>query len=232
MRLGIGSLTGGSADRSAPTVTLQGTAENKADTQDVSFFPYARGYYHGSRGYGYRPWLGYYHPFVRPYYNGFYRPYASFRPYYFGSYYPSFAFSYSYSYPSYYYPSYYYPISTSVAVTVPTVTESAPVAPYARVPQSYPQPMVPVNGSEVLPIPRPGDTYRYDGGPMAPVPMPDGTRALPMTPPIPSTNVAAANHVIAPPAKSKITYPAYGEELPTPRTANAGPILVKKPGQK
>jgi hypothetical protein len=221
MKLGGTGFTGSNAANATPTVTLLGRPESTADNQEVTFFrPYARGYYHGANGYGYRPWIGYYHPVARALYWGFYRPYAYYRPYNYG-YYPGIAFSYSS----------YYPISTSVAVTVPSVAAYAANS-YAGVPATYPPPLASPLNSEVLPIPAPGGSYYYDGGPVAPVPMPDGTRPLPMARPAAPANAVVVNRVAASPAKTKLVYPAYGEELPTPRPATGSPILVKYPGQK
>jgi len=228
MRLGVGSMTGANAAHAAPTVTLLGKPETKAETQDV-FHPYARGYYHGASGYGYRPWVGHYHPYV---WGGYYRPYASYRPYFYGygySYLPSFAYSFSYYYPSYY-PS-YYPISTRLSVVAPAVASSVPVVPYASAP-AYADPVDPMAGAELLPTPQSGASFRYDGGPMSPVPMPDGSRPMPTTPPVPKVDVPTINRVKAPPTTPKIHYPAYGEELPKPRPATPSPIVVKYTGQK
>jgi hypothetical protein len=234
MRLGVGSMTGANAAHSAPTVTLLGKPESKADTMDV-FHPYARGYYHGAYGYGYRPWIGHYHGYgyARSYgWGGYYRPYAFYRPYYYGySYFPSFSFSLGYYNPGYYYSSYYYPISARVSVVAPAVASSAPVVPYAGAP-AYADPVDPMAGTELLPTPRPDGTFPYDGGPVRPVPMPDGSQPTPITPPIPRVNVPAINRVKAPAATPKIAYPAYGEELPRPKPATPSPIVVKYTGQK
>jgi hypothetical protein len=119
-------------------------------------------------------------------------------------------------------------------VTVPTILDTGAANPYyGSVPQTYTPPLAAPMGpsGETLPTPRPIDTFRYDGGPAVPVPMPDGARPMPMTQPGSPLNTAAVNRVKASPAK-KITYPAYGEELPPPRPATTNPILVKKPGQK
>jgi len=121
---------------------------------------YYGGYYGGYRGYGYG---GFYRPF---YYGGYYA-----RPYYYGSYYyPSY-------YSAYYYPSYYsayYPCATTVAnstplatvyssgsYATPQVTQPGPAL--LPQPQAVPQMPPPANGNQ---------TFPYDGGPRAPLPMP------------------------------------------------------------
>jgi hypothetical protein len=222
MRLGVGSTTRANAAYSAPTVTLLGKPESKADTQDV-FHPYARGYYHVASGYGYRPWIGHYHAYARPYaWGGYYSPNVDYPPFNYGySFFPSLAFGLSFS----------YPISASVSMVAPAVASSVHVVPYSG-PPAYADPMDPTTGTELLPTPRAGSTFRYDGGPNSPVPMPDGSRPMPVTPPVPKVDFPAINRVKAPAATPKITYPAYGEELPRPKLATPSPIVVKYTGQK
>jgi len=67
---------------------------------------------------------------------------------------------------------------------------------------------------------------------MRPVPMPDGSQPMPITPPVPKVNIPAINRVKATAATSKLTYPAYGEELPEPKPVTPSPIVVKYTGQK
>jgi hypothetical protein len=73
----------------------------------------------------------------------------------------------------------------------------------------YLDPPPPINpdGSTTPPVPPvppmlpPSDSYRYDGGPTNPVPVPRGPK--PTTPPVPNT--IRTNLTL------KVTYPAYGE---------------------
>ncbi|HTK74798.1 MAG TPA: hypothetical protein VL371_06025 [Gemmataceae bacterium] len=90
-------------------------------------------------------------------------------------------------------------------------------------PPSEPMPNPAFRG-ETLPTPRgrPGETFRYDGGPTSPVPMPGIVPARTHDDP---RLGAPANRVNAP-ARQRLSYPAYGE----PRTPPANPnVLVKYP---
>jgi len=84
-----------------------------------------------------------------------------------------------------------------------------------------------IDRAESLPSPRarPGQTFRYDGGPASPVPMP---AAAPRPAPEAPRPGAPANRVKLP-AKGRLTYPAYGEER-VPAAANAN-VLVKSPSR-
>jgi hypothetical protein len=89
-------------------------------------------------------------------------------------------------------------------------------------PPSEPMPNPGFRG-ETLPTPRsrPGQSYRYDGGPRNPVPMPG--IVLPRKQDDPRLG-APANRVGAP-ARQRMTYPAYGEQR-TPPAGNVN-VLVK-----
>jgi hypothetical protein len=78
---------------------------------------------------------------------------------------------------------------------------------------------------DAMPPPRPNDTFRYDGGPSQPVPMPVPDPVSP-TEPVPMT-VPALQRVQFERSRSRVAYPAYGEK-PTSRTAVADPLLVKR----
>jgi hypothetical protein len=79
--------------------------------------------------------------------------------------------------------------------------------------------------------PRPGDTFRYDGGPANPVPMPDGTRPAPgADEPAPAT-VPAVNRVRALLARRRAgTSPA--EQAPRPRPVATSSQAPQKPAQE
>jgi len=137
---------------------------------------YRGGYYGGYRGYygGYR---GYYGGYYRPYYANYYRPY------YYGGYGGYGGYGYggcggyysAYAYPSYYYPSYYgspYPcaIASATIVTqqVPVLPQSTPL--YSQAP-AY---VTPAPQQQPL-LQQPNvNTYPYNGGPVNPVPAPQG----------------------------------------------------------
>ena len=230
MRLGVSSLSAHAAPATvaAPTLTLKGTdADKDADTEDVYISPYRRGYFHGSHGFPYRPWIRPYWGFYRPY-GGFYRPWSLglYRPWSWGGFYPGLSIGFS--------TGYYSSIGTGVSIAVAPASAGIccdPPTTYSAPPATYAPPLAP---NETLPAPRSNETYRYDGGPPRPVPMPNGTVPTPMgDPELPPANVPAFNRVKATPVKKKIAYPAYGEELPPPKpTATGNPLLVKYPGQK
>jgi len=188
-----------------------------------------RGYYGGYRGYGYG-YGGYYPRYYGGYYGGYgYPGYASY-----GYSYPSY-YSYGYSYPSYYsygysYPSYSsYPVysySPCTLTTAPVVVSSVA----SSVPSIAPSQGVPVmpKASEDSVLPTPKDagssksgTFPYDGGPMAPVPMPKGANQnqAPADPQddtqtvIPRITTPATDLLVSLPTanKGKWVYPAYGE---------------------
>ncbi len=229
---GVGSLSAPAAAVDAPTLTLQGDPNGDADTTDVIYRPYLRGYAHGAAGLPYRPYLGYWRPlwWARPFYWasrpywGFYRPFYGYRP----------GFAIGLNYYAGLYPSY---SSTTVVATAPPMIAAPPVI------SSYPPAAIysapAVVPSDTLPMPTPNGTYQYDGGPANPVPMPPRIPAPPATvepppattpAPPPGTTVPSVSRVkITVTARPKLTYPAYGEDQPA-RPAKVNPLLVKSPG--
>jgi len=188
-----------------------------------------RGYGYGYRGYGYGyGYRGYYPRYYAGYYGGYggYGGYAGYVDpgYSYGYSYPSY-YSYGYSYPSYYsYPVYSYspcalttsPVIVSrVTSTVPSIAPSqgVPVMPKASEDSVLPTP------KNAAPAPKSG-TFPYDGGPMAPVPMPKGANQGPTNPleddtqtVIPRITSPATDLLVSLPTanKGKWVYPAYGE---------------------
>src|SRR5262245_37937169 len=80
------------------------------------------------------------------------------------------------------------------------------------------------------PSPRPDDSFRYDGGPANPVPMPDGSRPGPTAEPSLPAAAPFVSRVKATPPKTRIPYPAFGDDLPRRPVMN--PLLVKYPPPK
>jgi hypothetical protein len=210
-----------------------GTVSGGTDTELV-YYRGGHGHYHGGYGY-YRGGYGHYHggyAHYRPYWGGYgyYSPYyyrtAYYPPYYYR---PAVYFNY---YQPYYYaaPVYYYPISGQT--DVPTTLAQMP-------PQVQPQTSQyqPTTGRpQLLPMPatvpqQPGgqQTFPYDGGPQAPLPMPQidpasGPRpnvplqgkvvSLPLettggTTPLFTVSLGTSAQPVATP---RYTYPAYGEQ--------------------
>ena len=90
------------------------------------------------------------------------------------------------------------PMPTPITVTVPPVASPPPV----------------LDG-----------TYRYDGGPAAPVPPANGALRPAQTVEPPLAALPAFNRVkAAPPQKRTVVYPAYGETIEPPRPNT---LLVK-----
>lgn len=202
------------ADDRGTTMTLGGTGTAaQAATEDTEL---ARGYHHGyGGGYGgyggYRGGYGYgggyggyrggYSSFYRGGYGGYYGGYSSFsyyRPAYY--YHPTYYSSY-YSYPVY--SSYYggcgsgFGFSlgiggTAISVNTPAVALGTPFA------HPMAQPAAPGDG-----------TFRYDGGPAAPVPQP---QADPQPIPPAGTSVTDLPVSLKPKAASPYKYKAYGEK--------------------
>ncbi len=197
------------------TMTLggQGTAAQAAAADDTELTGYRRfyggGYYGGYRnyyggfGYGYRSFYpGYYggfgyRGFYPGYYGGFYTSYYSrpFYPGYFGGFYPGYyggfyrGFGYGYG------NGFYFGIgATRDDLAAPVVSLGLKVATSPTVVRE-PAPVAPADG-----------TFRYDGGPANPVPLP-APEAKPMTPP-------AGLPISLPKAKpgGSYTYKAYGEK--------------------
>ncbi len=203
---------------SGTTMTLggKGTAEQAA-TEDTELAGGYRGYYGGYRGYGYGGGYrgGYYSSYYRGGYGGYYGGYRGYGGYN----------SFSYYRPAYYYaprvyPAYYrpYPVYSSfyyggygsgfgfsigiggdsLSLSAPAVQLGAGVAPPTASPMARPA--------------APGDgTFRYDGGPAVPVPLP---KADPQ--PIPPANSSASTDLpvsLKPKAAtSPYKYKAYGEK--------------------
>jgi hypothetical protein len=194
--------------------------------------------YYGGYGWGgyYRPFYGHYH---RPFfgyggYNGYgYGGYYSyFRPYYYPSlYYSSLAYyqpySYSYSYyQPYYYSSFYNPYfycslgdlddgysygNGSTPHSYPSPS-TEPRRYYDEQPRRMPR----SEDRESPPPPRDNGTYRYDGGPSDPVPMPKA-EPEPTERPVPAPRTPAEGRIVSlpgrkPEAKTRFAYPAYGEK--------------------
>lgn len=78
-----------------------------------------------------------------------------------------------------------------------------------------------------MPAPRPTDSFRYDGGPANPVPMPVPDPTSP-TDPVPAT-VPALHAVMAKGSRSKMGYSAYGERPATRQAVEPNPLLVQRP---
>ena len=182
---------------------------------------YGHGYHGGYYGRGY--YGGYY---SRGYYGGYYARsyYPYYRPYYYGAYYYP-----SVYYTPYYSSYYYYPVA-SVAPVATVQTNGYYQAPAP----SYVPPMPPADGN---------GTFPYDGGPRAPIPMPNPGQDLnPAKDPrgiipfdgklisLPTETTGDVPAVILPtltrgtpisntPAPARVAYPAYGDEpiAPAPR---------------
>src|ERR1017187_2810614 len=164
-------------------------------------------------GYGYH---GHYRGYYRPYY-GYYRPayyYPRAYTYYAPSYYPRYYYTptYYYSAPSYG-SYYYYPISGEALPPPATTVQGSYPAP---APQQY-----------VPPMPPPGGTFQYDGGPRSIVPMPNSNEPPLVVIPIDGklvslpTQITGGTSQVGMPAaprtgEPRATYPAYGEEPITP----------------
>jgi len=169
---------------------------------------YGRGYYGGYGG-GYYGG-GYYGGGYYPSYYSYYRPY--YRPYYYGSYYPSYSYP-SYSYPSYYAApvAYYYPCGgVSVAAANDTLQMPRRAQPMPRADEPPPRKSQPMD--QAYPYDGPPartPSYRYNGDPMAPVPMPPADTNPSRNP---SKGESPEGRVVSltSPAK-KLSYPAYGD---------------------
>ncbi len=189
--------TAGGGPSTTMTLGGKGTAEQAA-TEDNEL---ARGYRHYG---GYRGWGGGYGGY-RGYYGGGY--YTGYRSYNVGYYRPAYYYPPRVYYPTYpVYPTYYNGCSTGTGFTLgiggnsaPTVTLSSGLS--RPVPQPMAQPTAPGDG-----------TFRYDGGPANPVPMP---KADPQQIPPAGTSSAATDLPVS--LKPKTTtspykYKAYGEK--------------------
>lgn len=179
---------------------------------------YRGGYYGGYRGGYYGGYRGYYGGYSRPYYANYYRPYyygGYYQPYYYSSYYYSpivVTTPYYYSSPSYYSTPYYgsyYGASTTGSV----VTTQQPYPP-SGTPYGVQPGVNGYNGNQpVMPPVQQGDgTYPYDGGPVAPVPMPrQDANPAKSAPQAPAT-LRLVNYPSQPVQQSQFSFPAYGED--------------------
>lgn len=193
------------------------------DIEDV-FFPYRRGYIRGSYG------TGYFGPrtfrFRAGYAAGYYgrpRYYPSYRYNYGYRYNYSYSYRYSYGY-RYYTPRYWYYMSLPTGVSQPvgltylgcgssapsiTMEMDRPAMPPAVTEEPAPMPRV-VNPRSSSPSPGQVPSYRYDGGPSAPVPMPPADPT-----PTPKIDPIEGRIVRLSSGSSKLSYPAYGERRET-----------------
>jgi len=188
---------------------------------------YRGGYYGGYRGYGYGGGYGYGYGGYASYYGGGYYGggyYGGYRPYYHHHHHHPYHWRISYSVPSSYY------ICTTQDTLVPAPVYVAPV-----LQSQYLQPQV-LPTPNAVPAPNGNQTYPYDGGPPAPVPVPgqaDPTPAAQPTVPLTGKIVSLprestsgstqyTTHLVSSPAQpaatSSYSYPAYGEQsLPSVR---------------
>lgn len=202
------------APASGTTMTLggKGTAEQAA-TEDTELARGYRGYggyyggYRGGYGYGWGGYRGGYYGGYRGYYGGgyyggfggYYRPAYYYAPRYYPSYYGGYYGGYYPAYSSFYYSSPSFGFSIGIGGS--TVAASAPVVPLGGiVPNPMTAPTVPGDG-----------TFRYDGGPAAPVPLP---KADPQPIPPAGTLTPADLPISLRPkaANSPYKYKAYGEK--------------------
>lgn len=223
---GGGVTTPGTVPGTLPgAVTPEGVA---TDTEQVHW------HRHHAWGWGYRPYTSF--GFYRPHF-GYYAPGFAF------SYYsaPRFVAPPVYFYPSYSY-SWYYPgfcgislkekldvaanvvdLALRAKAVVDANRQPEPAAyPFPQpqpqpVPQwapgTSPQPLPP----SAAPHPQPGNSFRYDGGPARPVPMPTpDAKPTPQTPTAPPAATEQPGTVQisypAPAAPTKYRYRAYGEK--------------------
>lgn len=221
---GGGVTTPGTVPGTLPgAVTPEGVA---TDTEQVHW------HRHHAWGWGYRPYTSF--GFYRPHF-GYYAPGFAF------SYYsaPRFVAPPVYFYPSYSY-SWYYPgfcgislkekldvaanvvdLALRAKAVIDANRQPEPAAyPFPQpqpVPQwapgTSPQPLPP----SAAPHPQPGNSFRYDGGPARPVPMPTpDAKPTPQTPTAPPAATEQPGTVQisypAPAAPTKYRYRAYGEK--------------------
>jgi hypothetical protein len=199
-----------------------------------------RGWYGGNRGWyggygGYGGWYGGYGG-----YGGWYGGYGYY-PYWYGNYwyppvYLTVAPSYYAAPPVYYAANYsYYPVSQGYLAGSAglTLRPSIQVAPSQS---QLPYPNV-VPGT---PMPGPGGSYNYDGGPANPVPLPGNTTEPPaFKAPTPQIVPSDGKFVSYPAASTTSTkssifaYPAYGETTtPSAFASDRSPVLVTGTGRR
>jgi hypothetical protein len=216
--LAAGLLAAPSAGASDDTVRLGGNIDSKATTlaydgsaDTVLTHGYRGGFGHVHyRGVGWG-YYGYHGPRYSYYYRGWIPPvYVSVGPSYY------YSAPYYYTPPVYYSPAYsYYPISLQAQVGV-APTLSRPVLQVAPGQQSY-SPAGPAR-IPVMPTPvQPGDgTFKYDGGPASPVPLPGDSSApinQPRGNPLPADGryVSLPSKTTTAASSGRLVYPAYGE---------------------
>lgn len=166
-----------------------------------------RGYYGGGYG-GYRGYYGggYHRGYYGGYYGNYYRPAYYYPRAYYASYYGAYP-----VYPSYYYGGYSAGIGFSIGIGGNAVAlDASAVNLGASMAPPVPQPMT---AQPMAPSAAPGDgTFRYDGGPANPVPLPKAD-PQPMVPP--SNSLAPTDLPVSlkpKPATSPYKYKAYGEK--------------------
>ncbi len=121
-----------------------------------------------------------------------------------------------YYYPYYVYPDYYnqygfLPANGGVSVDVTEVVPSGPVgSSFYNAPPTQPR----------------DGTYRYDGGPQSPVPLPQ-TRPDTTPPPAPRM-VPMEGRTVSLPASGKYLYPAYGEQPRRTSFAEDRPVVASR----
>jgi hypothetical protein len=203
LMIGAGLLAGAASVRAGDTILLKRTKDDAPAQQlqrDTGDADVVAAHWRGRVGHYY----GY-----RPYYGGFYR-YGYYPRVYVGV----------YSVPRYYaspvyYPSYYYTYpSVSISTYYPiSHTTPAGSSPSFR-PNTEQLPAPTPVGSENLPpprkeVPQGRQTFPYDGGPQAPVPMPLPDPAGQTKPP---ADPSDEGKIVSLPAKDKLAYPAYGDK--------------------
>ncbi len=208
-----GGFLAGSTMTLGGTGTVDAAAKDADDTELAHRGGYRGGYYGGYRG-GYRGGFGfpYYGGGFGGYRGGFGGYYGGYRPYYGGGfggfrpYYGGFGYSVGFaSYPVYYGSSYYGGYGggfcgisgTEVDVNTPAVALSLAARPAI--------------GATVIPPVSGTTSYRYNGGPAAPLPQPvaePGVAPVRPQPPTDDLNVAFKGKV----ETKKLGYKAYGEK--------------------
>ncbi len=191
-----------------------------------------RGGYGGYRGYGYGGYRGYGYGGYRGYGYGGYRGYGyggyGYRGYGWGGYgyglgyggygyggygYGGYPYYSTYSYPSYYYSTPCYPIGTTLSAPAYALN----ILPSSSSYSIQPSTVMPRADDGITPLPPSGaESYPYDGGPRAPVPMPPAEDSVPSGGPRirPSPEVTGGRVVslaIESAKTGKWQYPAYGE---------------------
>jgi len=223
---------GGNIDSKATTLSYDGQSETTLMSRGV------RGFVGGH--YGYRPYHGYaYH---RPFYGAaYYRPFysaAHYRPYYNVGYYGGGYYGGGAYYGGAYYGGAYSPYyGTSVIYTSPYYYNNCAPVYYGVASGSY-YPVADVQTGPVrqgiaiqapqqlqytpaVPMAPADGTYRYDGGPASPIPLPKGVQQPNAVPPDGRlVNLPAQQKVQSGPS---FAYPAYGDFGPASTFATGRP---------